>query len=279
VTTAAQAEAAAAIEASEASAWADLIAACPPAHAARIGLVARSLGDVLVMTCPGGGFDRGHFNHPIGLGVLAPASEELIDTLIDGFRSAGVSRFMLLEQPECRPVEYCDWLLAAGLQPKGAWERVVRGGEKLGPVAPLERAISVERVSDETVEAWTSLIAGVYGLDCEPWLRALHGRPGWSHYLAREEGALVAARSSYVPPGGGLVFLGIDGPVPGVMTGDYEPDRALCRRIVADGLAAGASGFIADIEAPSAGRDTPAYGAFEELGFRFPYTRTHYMAV
>ena len=41
------------------------------------------------------------------------------------------------------------------------------------------------------------------------------------------------------------------------MTDDYAPDAAILRAIVSDGLALGASGFIADIEAPSPGMDTP----------------------
>jgi hypothetical protein len=270
---------AATIEAAEAAAWADLIAACPPAHAERLGLVARWEGRVLIQTCAGGGFDRGHFNRPIGLGVLEPATRELVHDLVEGFRAAGVSRFMLLEQPECRPAAYLGWLVDEGLRPHGAWERVVRGAEPLTDGPAGGREFDVEPATHAAVDEWTGFIAGVYGLDCEPWLSALHGRPGWSHYLAREGGRLVAARSCFVPADGGLAFLGIDGPVPGVMTSDYEPDAALCRRIVADGLASGAGGFIADIEAPSPARDTPAYGTFRSLGFRLPYTRTHYMAV
>ena len=73
-------------------------------------------------------------------------------------------------------------------------------------------------------------------------------------------------------------FLAIDGPVPGVMTDDYAPDAAILRAIVSDGLALGASGFIADIEAPSPGMDTPAYTTFGRLGFRMPYTRLHHTA-
>jgi hypothetical protein len=271
---------AAALEAAEAAAWADLIAACPSEHARRIGLEARWLGRVLVQTCPGGGFDRGHFNRPIGLGVVEPATRDTIDELIAGFRRAGVARFMFVEQPECRPAGYRQWLVEARLRPNGSWQRVARGSAPFAELpAAYDRDISVEQVRDETVEEWTALIAGVYGLDCEPWLRALLGRPGWRHYLAREAGRLVAARSCYVPPGGGLAFVGIDAPVPGVMTTDYEPDARLCETIVADGLANGASGFIADIEAPSAAHDTPAYEYFGGLGFDLPYTMTHYMAV
>ena len=46
-------------------------------------------------------------------------------------------------------------------------------------------------------------------------------------------------------------WLGMDAPVPGVMTEDYEPDAALCAFIVADGLQRGATSFLADIELPS----------------------------
>jgi hypothetical protein len=68
----------------------------------------------------------------------------------------------------------------------------------------------------------------------------------------------------------------MDAPVPGIMTADYEPDAAICARIVADGVAGGVRGFVADIEAPSAELDTPAYRDFARLGFSRPYVRTHW---
>jgi hypothetical protein len=74
----------------------------------------------------------------------------------------------------------------------------------------------------------------------------------------------------------GIAWLGMDGPVPGVHGPDYQPDAAICATIVADGLACGATAFIADIEAPSDAMDTPAYEYFGRLGFTRPYVRTHY---
>ena len=68
----------------------------------------------------------------------------------------------------------------------------------------------------------------------------------------------------------------MDAPVPGIMTSDYEPDAAICAAIVTEGLGRGVRMFIADIEAPSPGLDTPAYDAFARLGFRRPYVRTHW---
>src|SRR5262249_45393175 len=118
-------------------------------------------------------------------------------------------------------------------------------------------------------------LQGVYRLDTGPWLQALIGRPGWNQYVVRESGRIAGVRCMYVDPTG-MAWLGMDGPVPGVMTDDYEPDAALCAAIVADGGTPGVRGFHADIEAPSAGRDTPAYDYFAQLGFTCPYTRTHW---
>jgi hypothetical protein len=56
----------------------------------------------------------------------------------------------------------------------------------------------------------------------------------------------------------------------------YDTDALLCQAIIQDGLRMGAQYFVADIEAPTANMDTPAYRNFEALGFRRPYFRSHY---
>jgi hypothetical protein len=76
----------------------------------------------------------------------------------------------------------------------------------------------------------------------------------------------------------GLAWLGMNGPVPGTHSDDYEPDAAICSRLVQDGLQLGARGFHTDIEAPSDAMDTPSYDYFPALGFTRPYTRTHWTA-
>jgi hypothetical protein len=270
---------AAAVEAVEARAWADLVAACPPRHAARIGLEARWHGAALALHCPGGGFDRGLFNRPIGLGVVEPATRAAVTAIAAGLAATGASHHMLVSQPQCRPAAYPDWLADLGLEARGGWDRVVRDGAPLasGADGAGPREIVVSPVGPGAAEEWSELLVGVYRVDAAPWLRALRGRPGWHHYLAHEDGRPVAARSMYLPAPGEVAFLAVDGPVPGVMTADHAPDAAILERIVVDGLALGAAGFAADIEAPSAAGDTPAYGIFGGLGFRVPYTRTHHM--
>ena len=127
----------------------------------------------------------------------------------------------------------------------------------------------------QTADEWADFLQRVYRLDTGGWLQELVERPGWHQYVARDQGRFVAARGMYLGPDS-IAWMGMDGPVPGVMTGDYGGDAALCAFMVEDGLALGAHGFIADIEAPSEDLDTPAYELFGRLGFRRPYVRTHH---
>ena len=269
---------AAAIEAAEARAWADLYAAAPAGFAAAAGLGLDQIGGALVLRWGASG--RRYFSRTIGLGVDSPASEEGLDQILGHYRERGIEMFLLQSLPHCRPAGYEGWLRERGLEPFDAQDRIVRGGGPPAAAAPLlaERELVVVRVDMATADEWAEFLQRVYRLDTGTWLQALIGRPGWGQYVAREGGEIVAARGMFIGPDG-LAWLGMDGPVPGISTDDHEPDAAICATIVADGLARGARGFIADIEAPAAALDTPAYDNFSRLGFRRPYVRTHYARI
>jgi hypothetical protein len=265
---------AAVIEAAEASAWADLYGAAPRAWAESVGLRTRRVGGALVLSWAATG--RRYFSRAIGLGVTQPATPEAIDEILRGWEAEGIAMFLLQSTPHCRPAGYEELLRERGLEPFDAQDRIVRGGEPLPADAePSARDLVVEQVIRETADEWAEFLAAVYRLDAGPWLQHLIGRPGWRQYVTREDGEIVAARGMFIGPDA-TAWLGMDGPVPFVMSDDYEPDAALCARMVADGLAAGATTFITDIEAPSAGLDTPSYDYFGRLGFRRPYVRTHF---
>lgn len=89
-----------------------------------------------------------------------------------------------------------------------------------------------------------------------------------SHSRARSNGGGEAKAARSVFFRGEWAWLGIDAPIPCLMSADFEPDAAICARSVTDGLQARVRHFFADIEAPSAKLDTPAYGHFAALGFR-----------
>jgi hypothetical protein len=269
---------AAAIEAAEARAWSDMYAAAPAAFAASAGVSAREVAGALVLQWAASG--RRYFSRTIGLGVQQPASAAALDEILDDYERAGITMFLLQSQPHCQPAGYEASLRERGLTPFDVQDRIVRGGEPAAAprAARPDRRLVVERVNSGTAEEWSQFMQRVYRIDTGPWLPAFIGRPGWHQYVARDHGAIVAARGMYIGPDA-IAWLGMDGPVPGVHFDDYEPDAALCDVIVRDGLALGAQGFVTDIEAPSPTHDTPAYEHFGRLGFRRPYARTHYARV
>jgi hypothetical protein len=266
---------AARIEAAEALAWADLYAAAPPDFAEAAGIDTREVAGSRVLSWRASG--RRYFSRVIGLGVIAPATEQALDNILSGYEEAGITMFLLQLLPHCQPSQYGAWLRASGLEPFDAQDRIVRGNEPLSPtpVAPSDDELTVEQVTRETADEWAEFVQRVYRLDTDRWLQALIGRPGWQQYAARRDGEIVAARGMHIGSDR-IAWLGMDGPVPGLATNDYTPDAATCAAIVAGGLARGARAFIADIEAPSTTMDTPAYEHFAELGFTRPYARTHY---
>jgi hypothetical protein len=261
---------AAAIEAAEARAWVDLYSAAPRSWADGAGLGTRWVGGALVLSWAATG--RRYFSRAIGLGVTEPATPGAIDEILRGWDEEGITMFLLQSLPHCRPERYDELLRERGLEPFDAQDRIVRGGE---PATAFPAELAVERVEADTADEWAEFLQRVYRLDTGPWLQELIDRPGWHQYVAREDGQVVAARGMFIGTDG-VAWLGMDGPVPFVMWDEHEPDAALCARMVADGLTAGATSFITDIEAPSAELDTPSYDYFGRLGFRRPYVRTHY---
>jgi len=261
---------AASIEAAEARAWADMYAAAPADWAASAGVRSQLVGGVLVLEWAA--TERRYFSRAIGLGVAAPATAEVLDEILGIWEAAGIGMFLVQSLPQCRPADFESLLLARGLQPFDAQDRVIRDGS---PARPPRRELEVERVTAATAGEWSEFLQRVYGLDTGPWLPRLIGRLGWHQYVARDAGEIVAARGMYIGPDG-TAWLGMDGPVPGLRTQDYEPDAALCAFMVEDGLACGARGFVTDIEARADAMDTPAYAYFAELGFRRPYVRAHF---
>jgi hypothetical protein len=274
-TTAVTLQDAARFEAAEGRSWTDLYAAAPRDWAAEAGLGSRQVGGAVVLHWVASG--RRYFSRAIGLGVTTPATREHLQEIAAIWEGLGIEMFLVQSLPHCRPQAYEKWLGELGFEPFDAQDRVVRGGEPLvgGRAVSADGELTVERVTGETAEEWSDFLQRVYHLDTGPWLPKLIGRPGWHQYVAHRNGEIVGARGMHIGPDG-IAWLGMDGPVPGLSTHDYEPDRSICSQIVSDGLTAGARCFIADIEAPSPAFDTPAYDYFSSLGFTRPYVRTHY---
>ena len=260
------------IEHAEVQAWLDMYAAIPAEYRERFKPEIVQVDGVTVTRCRAIPFS--HFNAVLDLGVAAPASERTLDAVLACYREAEIPRFTVLHNPYLQPPALREWLEARGLRPRGAWERVFRDAGELTAPPPVVDG-TVELVSRGTGEEWAAFLVRLYGLPTGPWLAELVGRPGWTHAVLRREGRIVGARSLFAS--GGWGWLGVEAPVPGLMAPSYADDQALTYALVREGLRLGVERFAADIEAPSAARDTPAYANWKALGFEWPYLRTHFV--
>jgi hypothetical protein len=105
--------------------------------------------------------------------------------------------------------------------------QLTRGFSKI--CSDLAHGESASRSSRKSEDEWAEFLQRVYRLETGGWLQELIGRPGWFQYVARADGEIVAARGMHIGPDG-TAWLGMDGPVPGVVSDDYEADAALCGR-------------------------------------------------
>jgi hypothetical protein len=259
------------IESAERDAWADMFTVLSPTLV-EAGGRAPTLDDLLLVTMPH--VPAPLFNRAIGVIGDDDLDHGVVDQIVAAYRSAGSPVFVFPVFPGCS--ERLPQVLAArGFRRVAAWERIVFATATGAPGPDTgNRSIAVEPVAGARVAEWAGFLTDVYRLPdgFRDWLLGIARLRHWLHYVAVEGGTIVAARSVRAVPGR-LGWSGVDGPVPGVMTDDLLPDRLLCRRLLADAVAAGATGVVADVEDPNPRQVGANYDAMEELGFRVTYTR------
>lgn len=268
------AEFAAQLESSEINAWLDLYAAAPPDFTRHFQLEIMRVQNVVLTRCKSIPFI--HFNCVKNFGMMEPANESLLGEVLNLYREAEIRHFAFYHIPHSQPSNVQDWFAAKGLRQRGGWDRIYWSNNASASAAiESQDGFRVEKVTRTNGSEWAAYIDRLYGLPTSPWLLCLVERPGWHHYMLRRHGQIVAVRSFHVDETE-MGWLGIEAPVPGVMTRSYDLDAQLCQAIIKDASDLGVKFVVADIEAPSLRMDTPAYRNFELLGFKRPYFRSHY---
>src|SRR3954453_23979256 len=84
---------AAAVEAAEARAWADMYAVASDGFAEAAGVSTRMIVGALVIGWAATG--RRYFSRTIGLGVVEPASPDTLDDVLAGYADAGIGMFLI----------------------------------------------------------------------------------------------------------------------------------------------------------------------------------------
>ena len=264
-----QSEAAWVGEIGEAYAAADLQRALPTELAAALGAQLHMIGGAVVLIMAR--VPQILLNRVIGLGVAEPATEAMVDQIVDCYRQAGVPPAVQLS-PGAQPPELAGWLAARGLQPDDHWIKLVRGVEPLPDVATDLR---VERIGPAQAAAFAETFGVVFGLP-DPlriWIECSVGRPGWQHYLAFDGDQPVATGALFVYEQIG--WLGVAATLRAHRRRGAQ--SALIVQRIRDAAALGCRRLVVETDDDTPARPNPSTRNLLRLGFEVAYLRPNYV--
>jgi GNAT superfamily N-acetyltransferase len=148
-------------------------------------------------------------NRLVGLGEAEPATEETLDA---GIAALEGTRFYVGRSPDAGPPELEAWLAARGLARSWGWMQFTLPDDAPAPTATTD--LRIEEAGPERAADFARIVRQGYGLPeaSEAWLRAAHGAPGWSLWLALDGDEPAAAAGVYLGDEG--AYLGFAATLP-----------------------------------------------------------------
>jgi hypothetical protein len=262
---------AAAADAIEAAAYADLYAAAPAPLAAGLGLGVHTVAGATVLVAAR--IPAPMFNRAIGLGWQQPATAADVDAIAAHYRAAGVAHWWLHWNPQAAPRGFDSELQRRGytLPPRSRWAKVMRRAAD----APVVN--STLRVTPaEDARATAAAIAQAFEMPpvMADWLAALNGRPRWRLYGVLDGEQVVGGGALFVD--GAAAWLGMGSVLPARRKRGGQ--RALMARRIADAAAAGAERVFTETGEPVGDEPNPSLANMRASGFETVASRLNFAA-
>lgn len=178
----------------------DLYAALPESVARECGVSWSEDGGTLRLTLRAA--DHPFFNRVMGVGATGPGLEPWLDRILEHYREAGVTRWMLQVAPANAEPGLIPALTERDLVPLRGW---AKHAGRVGDVSIEERAsdLRVESIGPESAEPWASILLPAFAFPAgsAAWPVATVGRPGWRHYVAWDGDEAAACAAMFVTAG------------------------------------------------------------------------------
>lgn len=261
------------VELAEVNAMHAMYAAAPSAIAHSLGLRAVRVGSACAMMAQR--LDMFLFNRLLGLGADEPATERVLDSLLDEFRQAGVAKFGIPLSPYAQPSDLPQWLEKRGFRAADNWVKVYRGSDSPAIVATDLR---IEQVDSRHASAFAEILPSSFGYGLPdviiPWVSALVGAPGWSHYAAFDGERIVATGTLYVQDEVG--WLGLGSTLPSHRKRGAQ--GAIMARRILDAIAQGCRWIVTETWEELPEHPNPSYHNMLRNGFKLAYPRRNYLS-
>jgi len=254
------------VEFTEASAYADMFRAAPPAF----DLQVEESDDCVAFFAPS--VDILLFNRVMGLGLRTSARPGVTGSLVERYITHGVRNFGFQLSPEAAPSSLPDELAASDLHIRDYWTKVYRPRE---PVASIPTDLRIDRIDVSQADIFAEVACLGFGMpnSLKPLMAATVGRTGWHHYMACDDSGPAAVGALFVRDGVG--WLGVATTLP-----DYRrrgAQGAIMSRRLVDGMELGCKWFVTETGKDLPDKPNPSFHNMMHTGFIVAYDRPNYM--
>ena len=246
-------------ERAEARVWTDCVAAAPADVVSRLGLRIEPVADGIALVAAS--VKSLLYNRAFGFGLDRPIGEQELDAAIALYRRD--APFTIQPTPFAAPRPLRAWLDRRGLVAHFNWVRWIRDARA---PQPARTDLAIETADATHAGEFLGLALEVFHEPAEvlPWLGHVMGRPGWTHYIARDAGKGVAIAALYQC--GEVGWLGWGGTL--ASHRGRGAQSALIARRIADGRERGCRWFTVETAEDLPQRPNPSYRNVARSGFR-----------
>jgi hypothetical protein len=264
---------AAAIEAIEAEAWAQLHAAIPQPHRVAIGSKALHYGQALSLVSPGA--DEAVLNRTFGLGFDRPLDAACLKSINAAYQTAGCKRWMVEWSPEGSPGDGAELIMAAGASERRPLVKLYCD-LSLSSTLTGRSDHSIEEIGESHREFFRSTIGDALGASDQmmPLIGGTLGTAGWHHYLAFSGERAVAGALMFVKGRG--AWLGFGGTT--LAERNRGAQSALIARRLADARKLGCKWVTVETELASQSGTGASLRNLERAGVAVAYLRRRFLS-
>jgi len=210
------------------------------------------------------------FNRVIGLGLHQPATEAMIDEVIELY-SRKNTPFSISLSPTAQPAQLSNWLLARGFEHTSNWAKVIRG---MAPPPPIKTDLRIELVDENTASQYAAVTQSGFGLPewMTPLFEATAKAPNIYSYIAYADDVPAGVGSLSVSGEKGALFNGATLP-------EYRrrgAQGAIMARRIQDGIELGCRWFTTETGEDTPENPNPSYRNMIRTGFQLAYLRPNY---
>ncbi|HEY4216478.1 MAG TPA: hypothetical protein VGM67_05040 [Gemmatimonadaceae bacterium] len=264
---------AAAFEAIEAEAWAELQLGFPDDAKRALGIRVERIDDgVLVIA---GKTPVLALNHAVGLGFSAPLSAPRLDEIVKAYAAAGAERFAIAWSPDGEPRDMPAQFLARGFALLSSWAKLWRSTALALPAIEVDPALRTVEIGPEHGAAYECVVGEALGVSCDlrHGIRSTLGQPNWHYYMTFDGDRPIAGGASFIR--GEHAWFGL------AATQDGDRRRgaqsALLARRIADARSDGCKWISAETPAETEEKPNPSYHNMVRLGFELLYERPNFV--